>query len=204
VKPTSTLLRALGWGDSHIVRRFHWSPTADALYVEVTSNGLPSLWRVRVAPATLEWLAAERLTTGAGTAASAAVSPDGRHLAFTSAAGVSRAWVFPFDPATGRVGGDGRPVTPEELTIGGLSLSPGGRSILYNGAQAGSDRITAYSTDLETGLTTVLVHNALGPALSRDGTQINYVLKRQPTDPQRSIDVEYAVGCATARDPNDS
>jgi Tol biopolymer transport system component len=201
VKPPSTLLHTLGWGDVHSPRPFHWSPTADALYVEVTSNGLPSLWRVRVAPVTLAWLSAEQLTTGAGTAASAAVSPDGRHLAFTSAKGVSRAWVFPFDPVRGRVGGEGQPVTAEEMTIAGLSLSPRGRAILYRGTQAGSDRVTVFTTDLETGLTTPLVHNALGAAPSRDGTQITYVLQRQPTDPQRSIDLEYAVG---VRDPTGS
>lgn len=201
VKPPGKLLQALGWGDPLPKRRFHWNPAGTALYVEVPSNEIPSLWKIRVAADTLEWLSAERLTTGSGNATAAAVSPDGERLAFTSSREIVRAWVFPFDAITGRVEGQGRPVTDEETQITRLRLSPDGQSLLYNGHRAGTTSLNILSTDLETGKTSVLVPNARGPIPSADGTRICYLLSRPPSGRSEGTtesDLEFALAVRDA------
>ena len=130
-RPSDTLLQTLGWRDPHNVR-LQWNRAGTALYVEVASNDIVNLWKVRVAPGTLEWLSAERLTTGPGNATVASLSPDDEHLAFTSQHEEIRGWVFPFDSVAGRLTGGGRPVTPENAAIAHLRLSADGQSLLYD------------------------------------------------------------------------
>ena len=55
-----------------------------ALYVEAVRQGIRNVWRVRVDPATLEWVAAERLTTGSGPDSGIALSSSGARMAFTT------------------------------------------------------------------------------------------------------------------------
>ncbi len=58
-------------------RRFQWHPSGNALYVQTESKGIYNLWKVRVDPNSLQWITAERLTTGPGPDVSAALSRDG-------------------------------------------------------------------------------------------------------------------------------
>jgi hypothetical protein len=48
------------------VSRFQWNATGTELYLEGRAGGVQNLWRIRVNPATLEWVSGERLTTGPG------------------------------------------------------------------------------------------------------------------------------------------
>ena len=196
VRPSDALLQTLGWRDPHQVR-FQWNRAGTALYVEVASNDIMNLWKVRVAPITFEWLSVERLTTGPGHATVGAVSPDDEHLAFTSQHEEIRGWVFPFDPVAGRLTGGGRPVTPENAVIAHLRLSADGQSLLYDSHQAGTKTVAVMSTDVETGRTSVLAANARGPVGSRDGTRVSYVLTRSgsgaSTDNPSEGNLEYVL-----------
>jgi Tol biopolymer transport system component len=149
------------------------------LYLEVDANQIRSLWRIPVAPATLQWLSAERLTTGADNAVSPAISADGTRVAFASQQMTSRAWIYPFDAVTGRLEGDGYPVTDEDTTIIWPSLSRDGRSLLYSAQRTGTDRVDAIRTNLETGMTSLLARNARGSLESPDGTRHVYLLSRR-------------------------
>lgn len=177
VKPSPRLLQTLGWQDLHRVR-FQWNRAGTAIFLEVPSNDVVSVWKVRVSPVTLEWLSAERLTTGVGDATAAAVSPDDERLAFTSQREVVRGWVFPFDPAAGRLTGSGRPVTDEDAVVAHLRLSADGQSLLYDSHRAGTKAVAVMTTDVDTGRTRELAGNARIPVGSRDGTRICYVLSR--------------------------
>src|SRR5207247_2414354 len=94
--------------------RFIWNADGTALYLEAVLNEVRNVWRVGIDPATLEWVSAQRLTTGSGPDAAAALSPDGRHIAFTVQRKSTRLWAFPFDSRMGRITGKGSALTPEE------------------------------------------------------------------------------------------
>ena len=195
VRPSAALLQTMGWGDRHEVR-FQWDRAGTALYVQVAANDIMNLWKVRVAPGTLEWLSAERLTTGTGNATVAAVSPDDERLAFTSQNEEIRGWVFPFDPVAGRLIGAGRPVTPENGVIAHLRLSSDGQSLLYDSHRAGTKTVVVMTTDLDTGRTSELAANARIPVGSRDGTAVCYVLTRigsEGSSPEADLEYVLAV-----------
>src|SRR5262249_6435067 len=92
--------------------RFVWSRSGRYLFFEGDAQNVRNLWRITVDPDTLAWIGGpDRLTTGAGQDTDIALSPDGRRLVFSARAARTRLWTFPFDAATGRLKGDGQPVT---------------------------------------------------------------------------------------------
>jgi DNA-binding winged helix-turn-helix (wHTH) protein/dipeptidyl aminopeptidase/acylaminoacyl peptidase len=193
VHPSDALLQTLGWPDTHGVR-FQWNRAGTALYLEVASNDIRNLWKVRVAPVTLEWLSAERLTTGSEDATVAAVAPDDERLAFTIQLEKIRGWVFAFDAGAGGPIGDGRPVTAEGAVIAHLRLSADGQSLLYDSHRAGTKTVSVMTTAVNTGKTSVLVDNAAGPVGSRNGTRVSYVRRRTgPAGSSPEANLEYVL-----------
>jgi Tol biopolymer transport system component len=190
-------LASLSGEGHHPQRRFRWSPRGNALYIEVAANQIWSLWQVPVAPTTLRWVSAERLTTGSDNARAPAISPDGKRIAFASSQTSSRVTVFPFDPVSGRLQGEGQPVTDEHTMVMWPSLSRDGRSVLYNAQRTGTDRVDAVKTNLATGETTVLSRDGRQPIESPDGARHVYWLTRQTKGaeaPANANAMEYAVG----------
>lgn len=165
-------------GSGNRVVRFEWSQSGGALFVEAITNEVRSLWRVRVDERTLEWTAAERLTTGAGDDIGAAVSRDGTRLAFTTEQKSSRIWLFPFDAAKGRVTGEGQPVTPEGGLVKGLDLASSGRTLAYALRQPGTSRVDLWTLDLESRRSEVIAQNSVAFCVSADGQSIGYGLFR--------------------------
>src|SRR6185312_3657445 len=121
--------------------RFQWNDQGTARYVEAVVQEVRNIWRVRVNPATLEWVAAERLTTGAGADVSAALSRDGTRMVFAVEQRSVRLWAYPIDANAGRLIGSGSPITPEDARIEGGALSPDGEWAAYRMVRTGSDRI---------------------------------------------------------------
>jgi Tol biopolymer transport system component/predicted Ser/Thr protein kinase len=111
--------------------RFHWNASATALYLESSVNFVENLWRVQVDPQTLDWVSAERLTTGAASDVAAALSRDGTRMAYTQRRLTTRLWLLPLDAAAGRVLGAGEPVTEAESVVRSSSLSPDGEQMAY-------------------------------------------------------------------------
>ena len=165
-------------GQGTRVERFRWNHDGTALYVEANVNEVGNIWRVAVEPRTLRWMSAERLTAGMGADVGAAVSPDGTRVAFTTERRVSRLWVFPFDPAAGRVTGEGRPVTPEEGLVEASDLSPDGRRVAYLLRRAGTTRKDLWTVDVESGRHDVLAQGVVAARWSRDSRSIAYSLFR--------------------------
>jgi serine/threonine protein kinase len=63
---------------------FCWSPSADAIYFERGYGGARNIWKLTVDSKALRATGIDRLTTGPGPDAAAAVSADGKRLAFTA------------------------------------------------------------------------------------------------------------------------
>lgn len=171
--------------------RVFWSRRGDAVFVEGNAAGVPAIWRVPVDLATQVWQRPVRLTTGTGGAEHAAISADGTTLAFTSVVATTRAWVFPFDADRGTPPGEGRPVTDEDASVFGLSVSLDGKAIFYQELRSGRTDRRGVRTLLDTGETTVLVDNAT-PIPAPSGNGAAYLLSRLPETKPVS-DVEFAL-----------
>ncbi|MPY91232.1 MAG: hypothetical protein GEU99_25390 [Luteitalea sp.] len=170
--------------------QFVWAPAGDALYFEGRSDYTENLWRVRVNPRTLEWVGGpDRLTTGSSLDRAPAISPDGKRLAFGSHVERTAAWSLPFDPISGRILGEGEPVTPEGANAEILDMSPDGRQLVYRVNARGRQELWIRSVDVGADrLRTVEAGAAIiQPRWSRDGTHLAYL--RRPADAMRAAAV---------------
>jgi Tol biopolymer transport system component/DNA-binding winged helix-turn-helix (wHTH) protein len=187
----------LGWNEPGAIQSIHWTASGRTLFIEAASAGVPSLWRVPVDPVSLAWRTPERLTTGPAGSASAAVSPDGTRLAFTSAQSATRAWLFPFDIDTGRLTGEGRALTDEDVSIAYIHMAADGSAIFYSAGQAGQDKRRLFRTDLINGSTTLVADVSKAGVPSRSGRLVAYVVTRkvERATPAKasSTTIEYAL-----------
>jgi Tol biopolymer transport system component len=153
-----------------------------ALYVEAIRQGVRNVWRVRVDPATLEWVAAERLTTGSGPDAAIALSSSGTRMAFTTEQRLSRLWTFPLN-AAGRFTGKGTPFTPEDGRADNAALSPDGRFVTYHLIRTGRARDELLLTGLDSNKTELFAVDAWAVAWSPDSRRLAYAHRRLPDLP---------------------
>jgi hypothetical protein len=166
--------------------QFFWAPSADALYFEGLSRGVRNLWKMRVDPKTLRWVAGpERLTIGPGPDRDAALSRDGKRLAYTTRRETVRFWHFPFD-ATGVALGEGRPLTSEELNVVDGELSPDGLKLVFGAERIGRSEL--WERSVEDGTERLLAADGFArafPRWSRDSRRFAY-LRSGPgsTDPK--------------------
>ena len=117
-------------------RRPVWAPDGRSV---VYSNADPgknySLWRIPFSPA--KGAAdgpAEPVTVGRGVDTQAAISHDGRAIAFTALEQTFNLETLPFDAELGRVTGEVKVLTSGKNDIEWKSLSPDGRSVAYENA----------------------------------------------------------------------
>src|SRR5215469_1992485 len=110
---------------------FSWSPSGDAIYFERSYRGAKNIWKMAVDAKTLRATGIDRLTTGPGPDAGAAVSTDGRRLAFTAKSQRIRSWLFPFDATAGQIRGNGDAITSPGRTSADATLSRDGTKVAY-------------------------------------------------------------------------
>jgi Tol biopolymer transport system component/DNA-binding winged helix-turn-helix (wHTH) protein len=160
---------------------FLWAPSGRALYFKGTSQSVKNLWKVEVDPQSLRWTGGpERLTTGAGPDTDLAISPDGRKLAFTARAEQTRVWWLPFDSSSGRIKGEGRPLTAAGVKAVFPSLSPDGQRLSYATRRAGKWEL--WEKSLKNGRETLLGADELSRTMTQwsyDGSQQIYHRSRQ-------------------------
>jgi Tol biopolymer transport system component/DNA-binding winged helix-turn-helix (wHTH) protein len=172
------------------LRRFVWSPKGGTLYFEGHSERTQNIWRIRVNPRTLEWIAGpDRLTTSAGLESGLSLSPDGTRLAFGSRFERTVAWSLPFDPVAGRITGEGEPVTPDGANARILDISPDGSQLVYRVPGRNTDELWIRALDRQSDrLRRVEVDASIvHPRWSRDGTQLAYL--RRPANPAQQAAV---------------
>jgi Tol biopolymer transport system component len=158
--------------------RFSWNANGTLLYVEAVFNQVRNVWRVRVDPVTLDWITAERLTTGSGQDVAAALAPAGGRMVFTQQQESRRLWVIPIDADAARVSGSGTAITPEDGRAEGVSLSPDGRRVAYTLLRAGRVRGELLVTELESNNTELFSTDAIAGGWSPDSRTLAYSLKR--------------------------
>jgi len=116
---------------------FAWSPLGKAVYFERSYRGARNIWKMTLDPQRFHGTAVERLTAGPGPDTGLAVSPDGQKLAFTSKSERIRSWLFPLDPNSGRLRGEGRSVSSASIVAWEQALSPDGKKIAFTGYRSG-------------------------------------------------------------------
>jgi Tol biopolymer transport system component/predicted Ser/Thr protein kinase len=172
--------------------RFKWAPSVDALYFEGSSKQLRNLWKVKVDPQTLRWVAGpERLTTGFGRDSDVSLSADGRRLAYGTRMETIRIWSLPFDARTGRATAEGEAVTTPQVTALGLDLSPDGQKLVFAARRPGKERYELWQKALKGGQEVLLgeADDYFSPRWSRDGTRIAYRRMRRTT--QREFRISW-------------
>ena len=122
----------IGAGQQRGDYAFSWSPSADAIYFERGYGGARNIWKLSVDPGRMRSTGAHRLTTGPGPDATAAVSKDGKRLAFSAKSQRIQTWLFPFDAKAGRITGEGVAITPPGRTSVEPSLSRDGTKVAYH------------------------------------------------------------------------
>jgi Tol biopolymer transport system component/DNA-binding winged helix-turn-helix (wHTH) protein len=136
--------------------QFRWAPSGDSLFFEGLSRGVRNIWRIQVDPVAFRWnRGPERLTTAPAVNADVALSTSGKVLAFVSRSERIRIWSFPFDSSTGRVLGDGEPLTSAAVNALAPDLSPDGRRIVYKTEKGAVQEV--WEKSLHTGVERTLV-----------------------------------------------
>jgi Tol biopolymer transport system component len=161
-------------------QRFQWNEAGTALYLEVLQNEVVNVWRMQVDSATLEWLAAERLTRGAGRDVNASLAPVGGRMAFTVETRSTRLWRFALNADAGRITIPGTPFTPEDDRAEGSSLSADGRLVSFRLRRVGNPRADLLVLDLATKKVDPVGEDALQGTWAPDSRTLVYSILRQP------------------------
>jgi Tol biopolymer transport system component/DNA-binding winged helix-turn-helix (wHTH) protein len=171
---------------------FAWSSRGDALVFEGREGAVSNIWRVGVDPATLRWLGASRLTTGAERNVNISVSPDGSKLAFSVRNEQTKLWSLPFDAANGRVTGQGQPVLAEGADVP-YDLSADGRELVYRTIRRGTQEL--WKRSLAEGESRLLfaATSVSVPHFSRDGRFVVFRRGKRSPDEDAADDWEVVL-----------
>ena len=154
---------------------FAWAPSGNAVYYDQTLRGARNIWRMSIDPPNFRATAVERMTAGPGPDAGAAVSPDGKRLAFTSQSEQIRSLLFNFDANTGRISGAGQVITSPGMTSFEENLSRDGKKLAFISVRAGKWEMREKS--LVDGRETPVIYDddrRFYPHWSSDGTRLAY------------------------------
>jgi Tol biopolymer transport system component/DNA-binding winged helix-turn-helix (wHTH) protein len=171
---------------------FLWSTAGDVIYFERGYRGARNIWKMTVDPKTLRATGIDRLTTGPGPDAGAAVSTDGRRLAFTAKSQRIRTWLFPFDATRGHFTGSGEAITSPGRMSADPTLSPDGTKVAYvvthgegNGPASGDFRNELWVKSLVDGSEIPVISDDYSrwfPRWSPDGKQLAYERRNRTTN----------------------
>jgi Tol biopolymer transport system component len=186
------------------IGNFLWSPSGRHLYFVGKTQGVLNLWRITVEPQTLRWVAGpDPLTTSTSDNAEMSLSADGKKLTFATRLEPARVWSFPFDAVSGKVTGDGQPLTKEGVDAWWFDVTRDGRRLAFVNRQADKEEMPArraakselWKKSLTDGEETLLMpaddsfHAALSWA--PDGSRLSYSrsrpIKQGSTEAEQNI-----------------
>lgn len=168
------------------LKSFTWASSGRYLYFEGRTRNVRNIWRVTVAPTTLDWAGRpEQLTVGPGADISPAVSPDGTRLSFGVNTARPGIWGFRFDAKTGQLEPTGEQVVSGVSGEGGADVTRDGRHLVYRIDRDNRQEIWERAIDGEPRLLVSERHRDVSvPRWSPDQTHIVY---RRQTRPNRGV-----------------
>jgi Tol biopolymer transport system component len=156
-----------------------WSPSGRFVYFSSDRGGGLNLWRSEIHQDGASAEPPQQLTTGAGQDVEAALSPDGKKLAFAILKQNADLWKLPVSPETGRAAGEPQEVVATTREDSRGAWSPDGKWIAFNSDRSGEMNIWLHS--LSDGSTRQLTKGPGGdfqPTWSPDGQWIVFFSSR--------------------------
>jgi Tol biopolymer transport system component len=155
-----------------------WTPSADALLFEISTNNISHLWRLDVDTKSLAARALTQVSFGAGQDRRHALSRDGAKIAFSTVSDDIRLWLYSLDRQSGLIRGEPEPLTDPSaaLPVTG-ELSPDGRRLVFPVTGIGTGQWELRVKDLQSGSSVRLFSDGHGrflPHWSSDGTSLVY------------------------------
>jgi eukaryotic-like serine/threonine-protein kinase len=180
-----------------------WSPSGRFIYFTSDRAGGLNLWRVAVSPAGAPQGPLQQLTTGAGQDLDAAVSRDGKRLAFAILKQNADLWALPLDPSSGRPTGPPRELVATTREDSRGAWSPDGQRVAFNSDRDGDMNI--WVRDLKDGSTRALTHGPGGDYQanwSPDGRSLAFFSSRSGNADIWKVDVASGALTPLTREPS--
>ena len=114
-----------------------WSPSGRFIYFSSDRGGGINIWRIPMSSAARPAGNPQQVTTGAGQDVAAALSIDGKSMAFSILRQNADLWKLPVSPETGRPSGPPVEVIATTREDSRGAWSPDGRTIAFNSDRAG-------------------------------------------------------------------
>ena len=157
-----------------------WEPSGSAIVFSSQRSGGLNLWRLPIGGSGRPGGRLQQLTTGAGQDVSAAVSRDGRRIAFTVLRQNAELWRLPVDPTNGRPAG-----RPEKVVAGTRESSrgcwsPDGALVAFNSDRSGE--MNLWLLDVSSREVRAVTRGAGGdyqPRFSPDGARMAFFSCRE-------------------------
>ena len=148
ISPISSDVRSL-LGSCTAIPEFRWSASGRHVVLVCESETTRNVWSIETTQATLALNGpVQRLTAGGEFDHRVALSRNGL-AAFSNQTAVTRIWQYRIDDDTGRVIGNGTPVTPGDFSVGSSAVSRDGRTLTYAGTLVGGRQQQVWKTSLE-------------------------------------------------------
>jgi Tol biopolymer transport system component/DNA-binding winged helix-turn-helix (wHTH) protein len=163
--------------------RFSWAPDGSFLVFEGQAQEAANLWRIGVDANERRWTSGpDRLSTGTATEHEAALSPDGRTIAFAAHHERSRAWVLPLDGEKKHIVGSGEAISLEGSDTYVLDVSSDGSQLSYRTVRRGRDELWLRDLGNRRERMVAVESDAaiLQPRLSADATRLVYLRLARP------------------------
>jgi eukaryotic-like serine/threonine-protein kinase len=168
-----------------------WSPSGSFLYFSSYRSGGLNIWRVSVGADGSPSGALQQLTSGAGQDVEAAISRDGRRLAFTILKQNADLWRLPVAPESGRVTGPPEKLITSSREDSRGSWSADGQSLAFNTDRSGEMNIWIRGPGQEP--PKAVTRGSGGdyqPRFSPDGRQIAFFSSRAGNPSVWTADIE--------------
>jgi Tol biopolymer transport system component len=129
-------------GEERLFGSLAWAPRGDAVYFLAYSEGVRSVWRVKIDPQTLQWASSpERVTAGPTSIRDFSLSLSGARIVFSTYEDSLRLWALPRSATNGQLTGSGSVIDTESEWAITPDVSADGARLVYVDARTGRREI---------------------------------------------------------------